>query len=170
LPIFTVEILHGGSETLGFLTAASAMGSVFACVYLSFRQNVAGLERLIAFCPGMMGIGFIFFSISQVFWISQLALVLVGWSSTLQVAASNTLLQFIVEDSKRGRVMSFYAMCFMGMAPFGNLLAGTLANYFQAPNTLILGGVVCILGSLLFIQQLTQMVKFIQLRTNPASN
>jgi MFS-type transporter involved in bile tolerance (Atg22 family) len=63
-----------------------------------------------------------------------------------------------VEDSKRGRVMSFYAMCFMGMAPFGNLLAGTLANYFQATNTLILGGIVCILGSLLFIQQLPQMV------------
>nr|WP_313933902.1 MULTISPECIES: MFS transporter [Nostocales] len=170
LPIFAVEVLHGGSETLGFLTAAAAMGSVFACVYLSFRQNIVGLERLIAFCPAIMGVGFICFSVSQVFWISQLALVMVGWSSTLQVAASNTLLQFIVEDSKRGRVMSFYAMCFMGMAPFGNLLAGTLANYLKAPNTLILGGVICILGSLLFIQQLPQLVKLINLRTKLVAN
>ncbi|WP_103124047.1 MFS transporter, partial [Nostoc cycadae] len=89
LPIFAVEVLRGGSETLGFLSAAAAMGSVFACVYLSFRQKIAGLERLIAFSPAIMGIGFIFFSLSQVFWISQLALVLVGWSSTLQVAASS---------------------------------------------------------------------------------
>ncbi|MBD2440529.1 MFS transporter [Nostoc sp. FACHB-110] len=170
LPIFAVEVLHGGSETLGFLTAAAAMGSVFACVYLSFRQNIVGLERLIAFCPAIMGVGFICFSVSQVFWISQLALVMVGWSSTLQVAASNTLLQFIVEDSKRGRVMSFYAMCFMGMAPFGNLLAGTLANYLKAPNTLILGGVICILGSLLFLQQLPQLAKLIHFRTNPVAN
>ncbi|MFQ4144843.1 MFS transporter [Chlorogloeopsis sp. ULAP02] len=170
LPIFAVEVLHGGSETLGFLTAAAAMGSVFACVYLSFRHRVVGLERLIAFSPAIMGIGFIFFSISQVFWISQLALVLVGWSSTLQVAASNTVLQFIVEDGKRGRVMSFYAMCFMGMAPFGNLLAGTLAYYLKAPNTLILGGVVCIVGSVLFMQQLPQMVKLIQLGTKQVAN
>ncbi|WP_267255869.1 MFS transporter [Nostoc sphaeroides] len=146
------------------------MGSVFACVYLSFRQNVVGLERLIAFCPAIMGIGFIFFSVSQVFWISQLALVLVGWSSTLQVAASNTVLQFIVEDSKRGRVMSFYAMCFMGMAPFGNLVAGTLAHYLKAPNTLILGGVVCILGSVLFMQQLPQMTKLIHLDTKQVAS
>lgn len=170
LPIFAVEVLGGGSETLGFLTAAAAMGSVFACVYLSFRHNVMGLERLIAFCPAIMGIGFIFFSVSQVFWISQLALVLVGWSSTLQVAASNTVLQFIVEDNKRGRVMSFYAMCFMGMAPFGNLLAGTLAHYLKAPNTLILGGIVCIVGSVLFVQQLPEMAKLIHLGTKQVAN
>jgi len=170
LPIFAVEILRGDSETLGFLSAAAAMGSVFACVYLCFRQNVAGLERLIAFCPAIMGIGFIFFSVSQVFWVSQLALVLVGWSSTLQVAASNTVLQLIVEDSKRGRVMSFYAMCFMGMAPFGNLLLGTLAHYFQASNTLVLGGIVCILGSLLFWQHLPQMVNLIHLKTKQIVN
>ncbi|MCG6136527.1 MAG: MFS transporter [Nostoc sp. LLA-1] len=170
LPIFAVEILRGGPETLGFLTAAAACGSVFACVYLSFRQRVLGLERLIAFCPAVMGIGFIFFSLSHVFWVSQLALVLVGWSSTLQVAASNTVLQFIVEDSKRGRVMSFYAMSFMGMAPFGNLLLGTSAHYLNAPNTLILGGVVCILGSVLFLQQLPQMAKLIHLGTQQVAN
>nr|WP_263627827.1 MFS transporter [Komarekiella delphini-convector] len=170
LPIFAVEVLRGGSETLGFLTAAAATGSVFACVYLSFRHKVAGLERLIAFSPAIMGIGFIFFSLSQIFWLSQLALLLVGWSSTLQVAASNTVLQFIVEESKRGRVMSFYAMCFMGMAPFGNLLAGTLAHYLTAPSTLILGGVVCIVGSVLFVQQLPQMAKLIHLGTKQVAN
>ena len=170
LPIFAVEVLRGDSETLGFLSAAAAMGAVSACVFLSFRQKVAGLERLIAFYPAIMGLGFIFFSLSQAFWISLLALILVGWSSTLQVAASNTVLQFIVEDSKRGRVMSFYAMCFMGMSPFGNLLAGTSAHYLTAPTTLIMGGVVCIVGCLMFTQQLPQMVKLIHLGTKQVAN
>jgi MFS family permease len=170
LPIFAVEVLRGDSETLGFLSAAAAMGSVSACVFLSFRQQVAGLERIIAFSPAIMGFGFILFSLSQVFWISLLALILVGWSSTLQVAASNTVLQFIVEDSKRGRVMSFYAMCFMGMSPFGNLLAGTSAHYLTASNTLIMGGVVCIVGCLMFTQQLPQMAKLIHWGTKQVAN
>jgi MFS family permease len=164
LPIFAVEILKGGADTLGFLSASGATGSILACIYLSFRHHVTGLDKLIAFGPFMMGIGLILFSQSHVFWISQLILVLVGWSSTLQIAASNTVLQLIVENSKRGRVMGFYAMCFMGMAPFGNLLAGTLANYLGTPNTLILGGLLCIISSLVFIQNLPFLTKLINLK------
>jgi MFS family permease len=164
LPIFAVEILKGGADTLGFLSASGAIGSILACIYLSFRHHVTGLDKLIAFGPFMMGIGLILFSQSHVFWISQLILVLVGWSSTLQIAASNTVLQLIVENSKRGRVMGFYAMCFMGMAPFGNLLAGTLANYLGTPNTLILGGLLCIISSLVFIQNLPFLTKLINLK------
>ena len=170
LPIFAVEILKGGADTLGFLSASGATGSILACIYLSLRHHVTGLDKLIAFGPFMMGIGLILFSQSHVFWISQLILVLVGWSSTLQIAASNTVLQLIVENSKRGRVMGFYAICFMGMAPFGNLLAGTLANYLGTPNTLILGGLVCIISSLIFIQNLPFLTKLINLKYQENSN
>ena len=170
LPIFAVEILKGGADTLGFLSASGATGSILACIYLSLRHHVTGLDKLIAFGPFMMGVGLILFSQSHIFWISQLILVLVGWSSTLQIAASNTVLQLIVENSKRGRVMGFYAMCFMGMAPFGNLLAGTLANYLGTPNTLILGGLVCIISSLIFIQNLPFLTKLINLKYQENSN
>jgi MFS family permease len=157
LPIFAVKTLAAGAETLGFLTASAAMGSVFACLYLSVRRGISGLDTWIAICPTTMGIGFIVFALSHVFWVSMLALILVGWSSTFQVAASNTVLQFIVEESKRGRVMSFYTMCFMGMAPFGNLLLGSLAHAIGVSNTLILGGGLCLLGSLWFVRQLPKL-------------
>jgi MFS family permease len=162
LPIFAVKTLAGGAETLGFLTASAATGSVLSCLYLSFRRHIVGLDKLIAACPLTIGLGFIVFSFSHVFWISALALVVVGWSSTLQVAASNTVLQSIVAENKRGRVMSFYTMCFMGMAPFGNLLLGSLAHTIGAPNTLLLGGGFCIFASCWFVQYLPVLAKSIQ--------
>lgn len=166
LPIVSVESLQGGADTLGFLTAAGAMGSVFASLYVGWRKDVLGLDRLIALCPVLLAIGILIFSLSSVLCLSLLVMVMVGWSSTLQVAASNTVLQFIVEDSKRGRVMSFYTMCFMGMAPFGNLLAGSLAAAIGVTNTLIIGSGVCLLGTWVFIQQLPIIAKAIQVKTN----
>lgn len=163
LPIFTVEQLQGGAEILGFLSASAGFGSVLACIYLSLRRDVAGLDKLIAVCPATMGISIILFSFSHVFWLSVLALVLAGCSSTLQVAASNTIMQAIVDNTKRGRVMSFYTMCFMGMAPFGNLLLGSVAQAIGAPNTLKIAGSMCILGSLLFIRKLPTISQRIQL-------
>ncbi|MBW4444639.1 MAG: MFS transporter [Plectolyngbya sp. WJT66-NPBG17] len=162
LPVFAVETLAGGAETLGFLTASAASGSVIACLYLSFRRRSTGLDKLIAACPLTVGLGFVVFSFSHVFWISALALIVVGCGSTFQVAASNTVLQSIVEENKRGRVMSFYTMCFMGMAPFGNLLLGSLAQQIGAPNTLILGGGLCVLASCWFAQYLSVLTKAIQ--------
>lgn len=170
LPIVSVEILRGGAETLGFLTAAGAMGSVFASLYVAFRKNISGLDRLIAVCPMLLAIAIIVFSLSTVFWVSLLSMLVVGWSSTLQVAASNTVLQYIVEDSKRGRVMSFYTMCFMGMAPFGNLLAGSLAEAIGTTNTLIAGGGVCLVGAVVFMQQLSIIAQSIQVKTNALSH
>jgi MFS family permease len=163
LPIFTVQQLQGGPEILGFLSAAAGFGSLLACIYLSLRRDVGGLDRLIAVCPATMGISIILFAFSHIFWLSVLALVLAGCSSTLQVAASNTVMQAIVDNSKRGRVMSFYTMCFMGMAPFGNLLLGSAAQAIGAPNTLKVAGILCILGSLLFIRELPQISQRIQL-------
>ncbi|MEP0872563.1 MFS transporter [Trichocoleus desertorum AS-A10] len=162
LPIFAADILRGGPETMGFLTAAGAIGSVFACVYLSLRRGTEGLERLIALCPAVIGLGLIAFSQSRVVWVSLLLLVLVGSSSTLQVASSNTVIQSLVEDSKRGRVMSFYALSLVGMLPLSNLLAGSLAQAIGAPSTLVVCGSICILGSIWFSQQLPAVSRWIQ--------
>lgn len=170
LPIFAADILQGGPQALGFLSAAGAVGSVFACVYLSLRRGIVGLERLIALCPAAIGIGLIAFAVSKVFWLSLLILVVVGGSGTLQVACSNTVIQTLVEDDKRGRVMSFYALSLVGMLPLSNLLAGSLAQLIGAPNTLIACGIVCILGSLWFARQLPLLTRWIGLETNLTSD
>ncbi|MBD2123628.1 MFS transporter [Trichocoleus sp. FACHB-262] len=162
LPVFAADILQGGPEVMGFLTASGAIGSVFACVYLTLRRGTEGLERLIAFCPATIGLGLIAFSQSRIVWVSLLLLVLVGSSSTLQVASSNTVIQTLVEDSKRGRVMSFYALSLVGMLPLSNLLAGSLAQAIGAPSTLVVCGSICILGSIWFSQQLPAVSRWIQ--------
>lgn len=159
LPVFAADILRGGPQIMGFLSASGAVGSVVACVYLSLRRKKGGLEQLIAICPLAIGLGLIAFSQSRVIWVSLLLLVFVGYSSTLQVASSNTVIQTIVEDGKRGRVMSFYALSLVGMLPLSNLLAGSLANAIGAPNTLIACGIVCIIGSLWFTRQLTTITQ-----------
>lgn len=162
LPIFAVEILGGGSETLGFLTAASGIGAFTAGVYLSSRHTVLGLGKLIALCPALLGMSLIAFSQSRILWISLLLMSIAGFSSILQAASTNTVIQTIVDDSKRGRVMSFYAMSFMGMAPFGHFLAGSLANAIGAPNTIIFGGCGCIISSLVFTRQLPHLRQLVR--------
>jgi MFS family permease len=154
VPIFATNILKGGADVLGFLMAASGVGSLVGAVYLSTRKSVLGLGRVIALSPAMMGIGLIAFALSRVLWFSLLMMFLVGLGFLLQFASSNTVLQTIVEDDKRGRVLSIYTMAFFGVLPLGNLFAGSLANYIGAPNTLIIGGVFCLLGSLFFVRQL----------------
>ncbi|SRR5579883_2774782 len=156
-PIFASEVLHGGPETLGFLMAASGLGALFAAVYLSSRPSALGLSKLIAIAPAIFGIALIIFALSRVLWLSLLAVLLVGMSLILQHTSGNTVLQTIVEDDKRGRVMSFYMMAFTSTVTFGNLLAGSLASHIGAPNTLLIGGVFCIAGSLLFTKQLPEM-------------
>lgn len=153
-PIFATKILHGGSETLGFLMAASATGAFIASVYLSWRSSVVGLENAIALAPALLGVGFIIFSLSRVLWFSLLVMVIIGFSVILQIASTNTVLQTIVEDDKRGRLMSFSSMAFIGMVPFGNLFSGWLASHIGAPNTLFLNGLCCLLGSFIFARQL----------------
>ncbi|MBD1910021.1 MULTISPECIES: MFS transporter [unclassified Leptolyngbya] len=157
LPIVAVDILGGGSETLGFLTAASGVGALTAAIYLSSRHTVVGLVRLIACCPALLGVSLIVFSQSRILWFSLLLMGVAGFSSILQAASTNTVIQTIVDDSKRGRVMSFYAMSFMGMAPFGHLLLGSLASLIGTPNTLILGGCCCVISSLIFAKQLPHL-------------
>lgn len=161
-PIFATDILKGGPETLGFLMAASGLGAMSAAIYLSSRSTVIGLGKIIAFAPLVFGIGLIIFSLSNTLWLSLLTMLFVGASVTLLSTSSNTILQTIVDEDKRGRVMSFFSMAFLGMVTFGNLLAGTLASTIGAPNTLILGGIACIFGAIGFARQLPRLRIFIR--------
>jgi MFS family permease len=153
-PIFAADILQGGAETLGLLMGASALGALIASVYLSSKTNIFGLERAIAIAPILLGTGFIIFSLSKVLLFSLLVMVLIGFSVILQLAATNTVLQTIVDDDKRGRLMSLVSMAFMGVVPFGNLFSGWLASQIGVINTFIFNGSVCMGGALIFIRQL----------------
>lgn len=157
MPIFADKILGGGSSTLGFLMGASGVGALLAALSLAMRKEVFGLGRWVAFASAGLGLSLILFSFSNVFWLSALLLIPVGFSMMTQMAASNTLVQSMVPDELRGRVMSVYAMMFMGMAPLGALMAGVLANHLGAQNTVALGGFVCILGSIVFSLRLPKL-------------
>lgn len=157
IPIFATKILGGDAYTLGFLTSASGIGALIGGIYLSTRKSVLGLGKIIAFAPALCGVGIIIFALSRTLWLSMLMLLIVGLGSILQISSSNTVIQTIVEDDKRGRVMSLFTMSFLGIAPFGNLFAGILAERISAPYTLIIGGIFCILGSLLFAKYLPKI-------------
>jgi MFS family permease len=154
MPVFSKEILHGGAHTFGFLIGASGLGALAGAVFLASRKNALGLERIIPLSAGLFGFGLVAFSLSRFMGLSILLMVITGLGMMLQMASSNTIIQTIVDDDKRGRVMSIYAMAFMGTAPFGSLLAGGLAKILGAPLTLAIGGVACLLGALIFARKL----------------
>ena len=167
MPVFTKDILHGGPQTYGFLMAAIGVGAIIGAIYLASRISVLGLGRIIVIASSIFGIGLISFSFSHVLWLSMSLLLLTGFGMMLHMASSNTILQTMVDDDKRGRVMSLYVMAFMGTAPFGSLLGGILASRIGAPITLIIGGASCILGSFLFSKKLPlirEMVRPIYIR------
>ncbi|MBW4528491.1 MAG: MFS transporter [Phormidium tanganyikae FI6-MK23] len=153
-PIFATQFLGGGAETLGFLMAASGLGALCSAIYLGSRRSIVGLGKLMAIAPAIFGIAIIVFSQSRTLWLSLIALFFAGASLILQSTSGNTILQTIVDEDKRGRVMSLYTLAFTSMVTFGNLLAGSLASRIGAPNTLVMGGIICIAGSLFFGQQL----------------
>lgn len=161
VPIFAEDILKGGAETLGFLMAASGVGALSGGIYLATRQTILGIGKLIALAPAILGVGLIGFSLSRFIPLSLFAMLFVGLGTILQIASSNTFLQTIVEEDKRGRLMSLYTMSFLGMIPLGNLLGGALANRIGAANTLIIDGIVCIIGSIIFFQQLPALRKMV---------
>jgi MFS family permease len=153
MPIFAKNILQGGPHTLGFLMGASGIGALGGAIYLASKKNVLGLGRLIIIALNIFGIGLIAFALSRILSLSLILMVLVGFGMMVQMASS-TIIQTIVEEDKRGRVMSFYTMAFMGMVPFGSLLAGSFASKIGAPGTIIISGAACILGSILFARKL----------------
>jgi MFS family permease len=150
MPIFAGSILHGGPHTLGFLMAAAGVGALISAVFLAARKSVRGLGRVIPISATIFGAGLVGFSLSRTLWLSLLLMLFTGAGMMQQMAASNTVLQTIVDDDKRGRVMSFYSMAFLGMTPFGSLFAGIAANHIGASRTLMIGGALCIAGAVWF--------------------
>jgi MFS family permease len=157
MPIFAGQVLHGGPHTLGFLMGASGVGALAGAMFLATRKNVLGLGRLVPLAAAGFGTGLIALGLSRHLGLSLILMLLVGCAMMVQMAASNTILQTIVQDDKRGRVMSFYSMAFLGMAPFGSLLAGGLAHHIGAPRTVMISGIVCIAGAAWFTSQLSTM-------------
>jgi MFS family permease len=157
MPIFAAQVLHGGAHTLGFLMGASGVGALLGAVFLATRKSVVGLDRMIPIAAAGFGVGLIGLGLSRFLWLSLTLMPLVGGAMMIQMAASNTILQTIVQDDMRGRVMSFYSMAFLGMAPFGSLLAGALANRVGAPRTVVICGGICIVTAGWFVSHLTEM-------------
>jgi len=162
MPVFAKNILHGGPQTYGFLMAAIGVGAVIGAIFLASRRSVLGLGKIIVIAAGIFGIGVIFFSLSSVLWLSLFLLLATGFGMMVHMASSNTILQTVVDEDKRGRMMSLYVMAFMGMAPFGSLAGGSLAARIGASNTLVIGGASCILGSFLFARKLPFIRKMVR--------
>jgi len=154
MPVFAAQVLHGGAHTLGFLMGAAGMGALAGAIFLAARKTVLGLGRIIPIAAGLFGATLICFGFSNRVGLSLVLMLFVGGAMMVQMAASNTILQTIVEDDKRGRVMSLYSMAFLGMAPFGSLLAGTLATTIGAPRTVMLTGSICLIGASWFAMNL----------------
>jgi MFS family permease len=162
MPVFVKDIFHKGPETLGFLMALSGAGALFGAIYLAARNSVVGLTKIIAISSAIFGAGVIFFSLSKQILFSLPIIFIVGFAMMVQMAASNTVLQSVVEEDKRGRVMSMYTMAFMGTVPIGSLLAGWLAEKIGAPYTLSLGGLCCIAGAIVFARSINVLRKMIR--------
>ena len=161
MPVFARDVLHGDSHTLGFLMGGSGVGALVGVIYLASRRSALGLERWTVLATSIFGAGLIAFSMSRFFWFSLLFMLLSGFGMMVQHTSSNTVLQMIVDEDKRGRVMGLYGIAFRGMMPFGSLLAGSLASRIGAPYTVMIGGASCILGSLLFARKLSSWKEMI---------
>lgn len=167
MPVFAQEILHGGPKTLGLLMGASGGGAICGTIFLALRDGVRGLGRVMVLAGAGFGAALLAFGFSRNLWLSLALLATAGFGMMILLAAGNALLQTLAEDDKRGRVMSFYVMAFMGMGPFGALLSGWLARHLDAPRAVMLGGAGCLLAAAIFalrLPRLGQLVHPIYLR------
>jgi MFS family permease len=157
MPAIAASVLHGGPHTLGYLMTAIGVGALGGAFYLASRRSVLGLGRVMVTATAAFGVGLIAFSFSRALWLSLLLLPFVGAGMMVVMASTNTILQTIVEDEMRGRVMSFYTMAFLGTAPLGSLLAGFAADHIGPTKTVTLGGVACALAAVAFAARLPRL-------------
>jgi MFS family permease len=157
LPLFAAQVLHGGPRMLGLLTTANAVGALVAAVLLASRKNAVGLLRHVQYGGALFGAALVVFGISHWVALSLLAMVAMGFGIMTGMGGSNTIIQTLSPEEKRGRVMSFYTMAFIGMTPFGSLLAGALAHRIGAPHTLVFSGVCVLLAGACFWSQTSTM-------------
>jgi MFS family permease len=154
MPIFAKSVLHGGPHTLGFLMASMGLGALISALSLVARKTVRGLLKMIPLAAAVFGLGLIGFGLSHVFWLSMIMVMFAGMGMLQGMAVSNTVIQTIVSEDKRGRVMSYYTMAFIGMTPFGSLMAGSMANQIGAPLTVIVSGAAVLLAAVWFATRL----------------
>ncbi|MGO8994399.1 MAG: MFS transporter [Polyangiaceae bacterium] len=157
LPVIAREVMHGGAGTLGALQATAGVGALAGAIYLASRTSVLGLGRVVVISAALFGLGLIAFSRSHVLWLAMPLLLLAGAGMMLQTAASNTIIQTIVDEDKRGRVMSILAMSLFGTVPLGSLIAGALATRIGAENTILAGGAICVVAAGLFLRALPEV-------------
>jgi MFS family permease len=157
MPAFARDVFHGSATTLGVLTAASGLGSLTGALYLSTRKGVLGLGRWIVISCAMFGLGLIAFGFSNSLWVALPVLTVVGFGGMILMAGSNTILQTLVDEDKRGRVMSIYTMCFMGLAPFGSMAAGALSTRIGLAPTVIASGIIGVILALGFASRLRKI-------------
>jgi MFS family permease len=162
MPIFASSVLHGGPHTLGFLLGASGVGALISAISLAFRKTVRGLTSMIQISAVLFGLGLIAFGLSRRLPLSMFLMLIVGFGMMQGMAASNTVIQTLVPEDKRGRVMSYYTMAFVGMTPFGSLLAGGLAHRLGAPRAVMITGAFCLLGAVWFSTQLKYIRKIMR--------
>jgi predicted MFS family arabinose efflux permease len=154
MPVFAKDILRGGPETLGFLMASSGIGAFAGTVFLASLRGTRAFENIIFVASIIFSAGLALFSFSRELWVSLICLFFVGFGIVAQVASGNTILQAIVEEDKRGRTMGLFNMAFMGLAPFGSLIAGGMAVRVGVAYTLLACAVFCLSGSFLFLRNL----------------
>jgi MFS family permease len=154
MPVFASEVLHGGPHTLGFLMGAAGVGALVSAVLLALRKTVKGLLKMVPISAALFGAGLVAFGLSHILWLSLALMLVVGFGMMQGMAASNTIIQTLAPADKRGRVMSFYTMAFVGMAPFGSLLAGGLAHVMTASWAVVVTGSCCVLGAAWFWRQM----------------
>ena len=150
MPVVATRTLHGGPHVLGFLMTASGVGALCGALYLAQRTSVLGLGRVMARATMTFGVGLAAFALSRALWLSLLLLPVVGAGMMVEMASTNTILQTIVAEELRGRVMAFYTMAFLGTAPIGSLLAGVVSEHIGATNTILLGGLACVAAGVWF--------------------
>jgi MFS family permease len=154
--------LGGEERTLGWLLGSTGVGALAGSLYLASRRSVLGLGRVIALACALAGLGMIGFGWSRWLPLSLPLLAVVGFALVVQMAASNTVLQTIVDDDKRGRVMALFAMSFLGVAPLGSLLGGSVATLIGAPLTVSIAGALCLLTAAVFASRLPRLRPHVQ--------
>jgi MFS family permease len=153
MPVFAKDVLHGGAHTLGFLVSASGIGALLSAFYFASRRSVVGLERFAAIAPGLFGCSNMVFSFSRSVTLSLFTMVVSGVGMMTALLTCNTIIQIVVEEDKRGRVMSFHAMASVGTMPFGSLIAGIVAAHLGAPHAVLISAGCCVVGSFFFARK-----------------
>ena len=157
MPIFADSILHGGARGLGLLMASAGVGSLCGALILASRSTVRGLGRIVGASSLTFGAALMLFAASRAFWLSAVLLFFVGLSMITHAASTNTLIQSMVPDHMRGRIMAIYAMMFVGMSPIGALVGGSIAERIGAPHTVMIGGGICVAGAIVFNTRLPRL-------------